>query len=98
MTVDIFALRVVGARVRIEDSPNEQMNGIEGTIERVTNKVFLLSPANVDVAAEAKRLAHEIAPGDVAAASFALAAAAPPPPPSESAAWHRCGRLPRFDK
>lgn len=36
MTVDIFALRVVGARVRIEDSPNEQMNGIEGTIERVT--------------------------------------------------------------
>ena len=30
-----------------------------GTIERVTNKVFLLSPANVDVAAEAKRLAQD---------------------------------------
>lgn len=28
--------------------------GLQGTIERITNKVFLLSPANVDVAAEAR--------------------------------------------
>jgi cell division inhibitor SepF len=28
--------------------------GLRGTIERVTNKVFLLSPANVDVGAEAR--------------------------------------------
>jgi cell division inhibitor SepF len=29
--------------------------GLHGSIERVTNKVFLLSPANVDVTAEDKR-------------------------------------------
>ena len=28
--------------------------GLRGTIERVTSKVFLLSPANVNVTAEAK--------------------------------------------
>ena len=28
--------------------------GLRGSIERVTNKVFLLSPANVDVGAEAR--------------------------------------------
>ena len=28
--------------------------GLRGAIERVTNKVFLLSPANVDVGAEAR--------------------------------------------
>jgi len=33
--------------------------GCRGTIERVTNKVFLLSPVNVDVAAEARRLAQD---------------------------------------
>jgi cell division inhibitor SepF len=33
--------------------------GCRGTIERVTNKVFLLSPHNVDVAAEARRLAQD---------------------------------------
>jgi cell division inhibitor SepF len=33
--------------------------GQRGTIERVTNKVFLLSPTNVDVAAEARRLAQD---------------------------------------
>jgi cell division inhibitor SepF len=33
--------------------------GCRGTIERVTNKVFLLSPINVDVAAEARRLAQD---------------------------------------
>ncbi len=33
--------------------------GCRGTIERVTNKVFLLSPTNVDVAAEARRLAQD---------------------------------------
>ena len=33
--------------------------GCTGTIERVTNKVFLLSPVNVDVAAEAGRLAQD---------------------------------------
>jgi cell division inhibitor SepF len=33
--------------------------GCRGSIERVTNKVFLLSPTNVDVAAEARRLAQD---------------------------------------
>lgn len=33
--------------------------GCRGTIEKVTNKVFLLSPVNVDVAAEARRLAQD---------------------------------------
>jgi cell division inhibitor SepF len=33
--------------------------GCRGSIERVTNKVFLLSPQNVDVAAEAHRLAQD---------------------------------------
>ncbi|MBI1377531.1 MAG: DUF552 domain-containing protein [Frankiales bacterium] len=33
--------------------------GCRGSIERVTNKVFLLSPVNVDVAAEARRLAQD---------------------------------------
>jgi cell division inhibitor SepF len=33
--------------------------GCRGTIERITNKVFLLSPQNVDVAAEAHRLAQD---------------------------------------
>ena len=33
--------------------------GLHGSIERVTNKVFLLSPVNVDVAAEARRLAQD---------------------------------------
>ena len=33
--------------------------GLRGRIERVTNKVFLLSPVNVDVAAEARRLAQD---------------------------------------
>jgi cell division inhibitor SepF len=33
--------------------------GVRGTIERVTNKVFLLSPPNVTVAAEDKRLIAE---------------------------------------
>jgi cell division inhibitor SepF len=28
--------------------------GLRGSIERITNKVFLLSPANVDVGAEAR--------------------------------------------
>jgi cell division inhibitor SepF len=33
--------------------------GLHGSIERVTNKVFLLSPPNVTVAAEDKRLIAE---------------------------------------
>jgi cell division inhibitor SepF len=33
--------------------------GCRGSIERITNKVFLLSPQNVDVAAEAHRLAQD---------------------------------------
>ena len=33
--------------------------GCCGSIERITNKVFLLSPQNVDVAAEAHRLAQD---------------------------------------
>ena len=30
------------------------IKGLRGSIERITNKVFLLSPANVDVGAEAR--------------------------------------------
>jgi cell division inhibitor SepF len=44
---------------RIVDFSAGLVFGCRGTIERVTNKVFLLSPANVDVAAEAKRLAQD---------------------------------------
>jgi cell division inhibitor SepF len=44
---------------RIVDFAAGLVFGCRGTIERVTNKVFLLSPANVDVAAEAKRLAQD---------------------------------------
>ena len=44
---------------RIVDFAAGLVFGCHGTIERVTNKVFLLSPANVDVAAEAKRLAQD---------------------------------------
>ncbi len=33
--------------------------GCRGSIERITNQVFLLSPQNVDVAAEAHRLAQD---------------------------------------
>jgi cell division inhibitor SepF len=39
---------------RIVDFAAGLVFGLHGTIERVTNKVFLLSPANVDVAAEAR--------------------------------------------
>ena len=38
---------------RIVDFAAGLVFGCRGTIERVTNKVFLLSPVNVDVAAEA---------------------------------------------
>lgn len=44
---------------RIVDFAAGLVFGCRGTIERVTNKVFLLSPANVDVTAEAKRLAQD---------------------------------------
>jgi cell division inhibitor SepF len=33
--------------------------GLRGSIEKVTNKVFLLSPSNVDVSAEDKRRIRE---------------------------------------
>jgi cell division inhibitor SepF len=39
---------------RIVDFAAGLVFGLRGTIERVTNKVFLLSPANVDVGAEAR--------------------------------------------
>lgn len=39
---------------RIIDFSAGLVFGLSGTIERVTNKVFLLSPANVDVGAEAR--------------------------------------------
>jgi len=38
---------------RIVDFAAGLVFGLHGSIERVTNKVFLLSPANVDVRAEA---------------------------------------------
>ncbi len=44
---------------RIVDFAAGLVFGCRGTIERVTNKVFLLSPLNVDVAAEARRLAQD---------------------------------------
>ncbi len=44
---------------RIVDFAAGLVFGCRGTIERVTNKVFLLSPNNVDVAAEARRLAQD---------------------------------------
>ena len=40
---------------RIVDFAAGLIFGLRGSIERVTNKVFLLSPANVDVGAEARR-------------------------------------------
>ena len=39
---------------RIVDFSAGLVFGLHGSIERVTNKVFLLSPANVDVGAEAR--------------------------------------------
>jgi cell division inhibitor SepF len=39
---------------RIVDFSAGLVFGLHGTIERVTSKVFLLSPANVDVGAEAR--------------------------------------------
>ena len=44
---------------RIIDFAAGLIFGLHGSIERVTNKVFLLSPADVDVAAEARRLAQD---------------------------------------
>ncbi|MEZ5115600.1 MAG: cell division protein SepF [Candidatus Nanopelagicales bacterium] len=43
-----------GDAKRIVDFAAGLVFGLHGSIERVTNKVFLLSPANVDVAAEAR--------------------------------------------
>ena len=43
-----------GDAKRIVDFAAGLTFGLHGTIERVTNKVFLLSPANVDVTAEAR--------------------------------------------
>jgi len=43
-----------GDAKRIVDFAAGLVFGLQGTIERITNKVFLLSPANVDVAAEAR--------------------------------------------
>ena len=43
-----------GDAKRIVDFAAGLVFGLHGSIERVTNKVFLLSPVNVDVAAEAR--------------------------------------------
>lgn len=43
-----------GDAKRIVDFAAGLVFGLHGTIERVTNKVFLLSPVNVDVGAEAR--------------------------------------------
>ena len=43
-----------GDAKRIVDFAAGLVFGLHGTIERITNKVFLLSPVNVDVAAEAR--------------------------------------------
>jgi len=43
-----------GDAKRIVDFAAGLVFGLHGTIERVTNKVFLLSPENVDVGAEAR--------------------------------------------
>ena len=43
-----------GDAKRIVDFAAGLVFGLHGTIERVTNKVFLLSPANVEVGAEAR--------------------------------------------
>lgn len=43
-----------GDAKRIVDFAAGLVFGLHGTIERITNKVFLLSPANVDVAAAAR--------------------------------------------
>jgi len=49
-----------GDAKRIVDFAAGLVFGLQGSIERVTNKVFLLSPANVDVRAEvAARLAED---------------------------------------
>ena len=44
---------------RIVDFSAGLVFGLRGSIERVTNKVFLLSPANVDVGAEARAQLEE---------------------------------------
>ena len=48
-----------GDAKRIVDFAAGLVFALHGSIERVTNKVFLLSPNNVDVAAEARRLAQD---------------------------------------
>lgn len=44
---------------RIVDFSAGLVFGLRGSIERVTNKVFLLSPANVDIGAEARAQLEE---------------------------------------
>jgi cell division inhibitor SepF len=46
-------------RKRLVDFASGLVFGHRGTIEKVTNKVFLLSPANVKVSAEVKTAAAE---------------------------------------
>lgn len=54
---------------RIVDFAAGLIFGSRGSIERVSNKVFLLSPANVEVAAE--MAATDVPPGEAAAARMA---------------------------
>ena len=54
------ASQINGAEAkRLVDFAAGLIFGCRGSIERITNKVFLLSPQNVDVAAEAHRLAQD---------------------------------------
>jgi cell division inhibitor SepF len=48
-----------GDAKRLVDFAAGLIFGLRGTIEKVTNKVFLLSPSNVDVSAEDKRRIRE---------------------------------------
>ena len=48
-----------GDAKRLVDFAAGLIFGLRGSIEKVTNKVFLLSPSNVDVSAEDKRRIRE---------------------------------------
>ena len=53
---DPFPLAVVGARVRVDGSQNELVNGIVGVIKRVTRPQKLGTPAYVELSHDGGRL------------------------------------------
>lgn len=55
---DIFALAVVGSRVRVEGSQNELVNGIVGVVSKVTRPQgrFESTPAYVEISHDGGRL------------------------------------------